>query len=224
MPTMPRTSPEPASPGLRVEHRPGMAAEMFRELAPLLAEEGIDLNGLGELDMEDMATLQAALNRAVERHNLALFTPVGRARDLAVTTLRLAVEAIIEGDTTLAAAVLDQAEPESPDGQAPTVSACIGVALGLLDDYLGGSDSLAPQGIRGGVSLSSGHWFGERAATDILVLAGKGRAFRSLDTLLVRQGGQQVLYGAALALAATTSARSTATGTPISDLIHNTLR
>jgi hypothetical protein len=195
MPTMRRTSPEPAPTGLRVEHRTGMAAEMFRELAPLLAEEGIDFNALGEPDVADLATLQAALNRAVERHNLTLFTPVGRARELAVATLRLAVEAITEDDTALAAAVLDQAQPESPDGQAPTVSACIGLALGLLDTYLASPDSPAPRGIRGRVRLPEGHWFGERAATDILVLAGKGRAFRSLDTLLVRQGGQQVLYG-----------------------------
>lgn len=220
---MRRTTPEPESTGLRVEHRPGMAAEMFRELAPLLAEEGIDVNCLDELGAPDLATLQASLNRAVERHNLALFTPVGRARELAVATLRLAVEAITEDDTTRAGAALDQAQPESPDGQAPTVSACIGVALGLLDEYLGSPNSLAPQGIRGLVRLPAGHWFGARAATDILVLAGKGRAFRSLETLLVRQGGQQVLYGAALALAATTTAWSDHTGTPISELIRDTL-
>jgi hypothetical protein len=134
------------------------------------------------------------------------------------------VEATRTNDTTLAAAVLDQAQPESPDGKTPTVSACIGVALGLLDDYLGSADSPAPQGIRARVRLPAGHWFGERAATDILVLAGKGRAFRSLDTLLLRQGGQQVLYGAALALAATTTTWSTQTGAPISTLIRDTVR
>lgn len=221
---MRRTSPEPAQPGLRVEHRPGMAAEMFRDLAPLLAEEGIDINSLDEVGAPDLATLQAALNRAVERHNLALFTPVGRARELAVATLRLAIEALTEGDTALAGAVLDQAQPESPDGQAPTVSACIGLALGLLDEYLAGPDSPAPRAIRGHVRLPEGHWLGERAATDILVLAGKGRAFRSLETLLVRQGGVQVLYGAALALAATATAWSTETATPISALIRDALR
>ena len=63
---------------------------MLRELAPLLAEEGIDINA----DVPDMDTLQNALNRAVERRNMALFTPVGQARELALTALRLAIEAI----------------------------------------------------------------------------------------------------------------------------------
>jgi len=44
-------------------------------------------------------TLQRALNRAMERHNMSLFTPVGRARELAAATLRLALEAIADGDT-----------------------------------------------------------------------------------------------------------------------------
>jgi hypothetical protein len=78
-----------------------------------------------------LATRQAALNRAVERHNMTRFTPVGHARDLTVTTLRLVIEAIADGDTALAAAILDQAEPESPGDTAPTVADCIGVALGV---------------------------------------------------------------------------------------------
>ena len=91
---------------------------MLRELAPLLAEEGIDVN---DIDVPDMDTLQNALNRAIERRNMALFTPVGQARELALAALRLAVEAITDGDTTLAGAVLEQVEPESPDNSAPTV-------------------------------------------------------------------------------------------------------
>ena len=50
--------------------------------------------------------------------------------------------------------------------------------------------------------LPAGHWTGERAAIDILTLARKGRAFASLDSLIVGQGGQHVLYGGALVLAA----------------------
>ena len=97
-----------------------MANETLRELAPLLAEEGVDVDNI---DVPDLDTLQAAMNRAVERHNMARFTPVGQARDLAVATLRLAVtEAIADGDTTLAAAVLDQVPPESPGDTAPTVA------------------------------------------------------------------------------------------------------
>ncbi len=75
---------------------------------------------------------------------MSLFTPVGRARELAAATLRLAVEAIADGDTPLAATVLNQAQPESPDGSAPTVAACTGLALGLLDQWLTRHDTDAP--------------------------------------------------------------------------------
>jgi hypothetical protein len=71
--------------------------------------------------------------------------------------------------------------------------------------------------------LPAGHWTGERAATDILVLARKQRAFRSLDTLLIKQGGRSVLYGAALALAAVQT-WSQQTGTAVPDLTHTVIR
>ena len=52
----------------------------------------------------------------------------------------LAAQAIADGDTRLAAAILDQAQPESPDDSAATAASCIGVALGLLDQWLTGHD------------------------------------------------------------------------------------
>jgi hypothetical protein len=198
-----------------------MADEMLRELAPLLAEEGIDV---ANIDVPDMQTLQRAMDRAVERRNMALFTPVGDARELAVVTLRLTVEAIAEDDSSLAAAILDQVQPESPDNSAPTVSACIGISLGLLDDWLGGLDPTAPTRLAERVRLPKGHWTGERAARDILALASQGRAFRSLGSLIARQGGQHVLYGSALVLAATVQAWARSTDTPISDLIRAAIR
>jgi hypothetical protein len=182
---MRRCSPEPLPGAPRIEFRPGLADEMLRELAPLLAEEGIDVE---DLDAPGLDALQAAMNRAVERLNMIRFTPVGQARDVAITTLRLVIEAIAEDNTALAAAILDQVVPESPDNTVATVAGCIGVALGLLDDWLTSSDSTAPSDLGQRVHLPAGHWVGERAATDILVLARKGRAFRSLDTLLTRQG------------------------------------
>jgi hypothetical protein len=51
-----------------------MADEMMREIAPMLAEEGIDLEG----DVLDMETLRAPMNRAVERLNMMRFTRSGR--------------------------------------------------------------------------------------------------------------------------------------------------
>jgi hypothetical protein len=93
--------------------------------------------------------------------------------------MRLAAEALADGDTALAAGVLDQAQPESPDGQTATVAGCIGLTLGLLDQWLSGHDTSAPPGLAGLTRLPAGHWTGERAARDILTLARKGRAFAS---------------------------------------------
>ena len=198
-----------------------MANELLRELAPLLAEEGIDVDNI---DVPDMETLQRAMNRAVERRNMALFTPVGETRDLAATTLRLVVQALAEDDSTLASSLLDQVQPESPDNSAPTVSACMGMALGLLDDWLGGQDPATPLRLADRVRLPKRHWQGERAARDILALAGQGRAFRSLGSLITRQGGPQVLYGSALALAAAIQAWSNDTGTSVPELARTAIR
>ena len=221
MADMRRRGPEPLPGPPQIEIKPGLAKETLRELAPLLAEEGIDA---GNIDVPNLATLQAALNRAVEQHNMTRFTPVGRTRDLAVTTLRLVIEAVADGHTALAAAILDQVEPESPGDTAPTVAACIGVALGLLDDWLTSGSRQTPAGLGQRVRLPAGHWTGERAATDILVLARKGRAFASLDTLIARQGGMHVLYGSALTLAATIQAWAANTDTPVSDLARAAVR
>lgn len=193
-----------------------MAQEMLRDLAPLLAEEGIDVDNI---DVPDLETLQRAMNRAVERRNTQLFTPVGPVRDLAAATLRRIVQAIVDGDSIRAGALLDQIQPESPDNSMATVASCIGITLGLLDDWLSGQDPSAPPGLAQRTHLPTGHWTSERAATDILVLAGKGKAFRSLDRLLARQGGYQVLAGSALAVAAAVSVWARLAGTPTDQLI-----
>jgi hypothetical protein len=221
VPDMRRRSLEPPAGPPQVQLKPGMANELLHELAPLLAEEGIDVDNI---DVPDIDTLQQALNRAIERRNMAMFTPVGHARELAAVTLRLAAEAIADGDTRLAAAVLDQAQPESPDGSAATVAGCIGTALGLLDQWLAGHDTDAPTGLAKLTRLPAGHWTGERTATDILTLARKGRAFASLDAVMARQGGQHVLYGSALALAAALQAWSRHADTPVPDLARTIVR
>ena len=159
MADMRRRAPEPPPGPPGIEFKPGLAQNTLRELAPLLAEEGIDP---GNIDATDPATLQAALTRAAERHNMTRFTPVGHARDLAAATLRQAIQAIAHGDTALAAAILDQAEPESPDGTAPTVAACIGIALGLLDDWLTDASHHTPPGLAKHIRLPAGHWTGHQ--------------------------------------------------------------
>ena len=221
VPDMRRRSPEPPAGPPEIQLKPGMANELLHELAPLLAEEGIDV---GNIDVPDLDTLQQALNRAMERHNMALFTPVGQARELAAVTLRLAAEAIADGDGALAAAVLDQAQPESPDGQAATVAGCIGLTLGLTDQWLSRHDTSAPPGLAGLTRLPAGHRTGERAARDILTLARKGRAFACLDALIARQGGRHVLYGSALVLAAALQAWARHAGSPLTELARTVVR
>ncbi len=221
MPDMRRRTPEPPAAAPEIVFKPGTANELLHELAPLLAEEGIDVTNI---DVPDLDTLQQALNRAVERRNMAIFTPVGHARELAAVTMRLTAEAIASGDTELAAGILDQAQPESPDDSAATVAGCTGLALGLLDQWLSGHDTSAPDGLARLTQLPAGHWTGQRAATDIITLARKGRAFASLGSLIARQGGQHVLYGSALALAAALQAWSRHTQTPLTDLARTVIR
>jgi hypothetical protein len=52
---------------------------MMRELAPLLAEDGIIVDADREIvsEIPDMDTLQRAWPGAWTRENLALFTPIG---------------------------------------------------------------------------------------------------------------------------------------------------
>lgn len=96
----------------------------------------------------------------------------------------------------------------------PTVAGCTGTALGLLDEHLGGQWTGAPAGLAQHTALPAGYWTGKRAASDILGLAGKGRAFHSLDALTTRQDGYHVLAGSVLALAALTRAWAQRTNTP----------
>jgi len=154
MADMRRRSPEPPAGPPQVQYKPGIAKEMLRELGPLLAEEGIDVDNI---DVPDLDMLQAAMNRAVERQNIARFTPVGQARDLAVATLRQVIEAVADGDSALAGAALAKVQPESPDNTVATVAACIGVALGLLDDWLSGHDPQAPATLGKRIHLPAGH-------------------------------------------------------------------
>lgn len=217
-----RTSPEPPWAGPEIVHRRGMADDLMHELAPLLAEDGIDLDDPDSIP--DQETLQRALDRAVERRNMALFTPVGEARSLALTVLRLFVEAVAENRTELAAAVLATAVPESPDGSRATVAGTIGVALDLLDTILSGQHEDAPKGLAARTRLPKGHWVGERAARDILQLAQRGRAFDALDALIVKQGSHAVLSGAALALAATAQTWADLVDAPVAQVTPTVFR
>jgi hypothetical protein len=220
MADMRRRSPEPPPGTPEIQFKSGMANELMAELAPLLAEEGIDIDNIAV----DLDTLQQAMNRAIERRNMALFTPVGEARQIALVTLRLTVEAILGRDTRLAGAILEQVQPESSDNSVATVASCIGIALGLLDEWLSGQNPSAPPNLAAHTKRPNGHFTGERAATHVLALAGKGRAFRSLHTLIIGQGSPQLLAGSALALAAATEAWAQHDDTPRPELIRTIIR
>src|SRR5690625_4935905 len=72
-------------PGINIRHQAGAKADLIGQLAPLLAADGIDIANLPDADPE---VLNAALVRAVERHNMQLSTPVGDQRARAINTLR----------------------------------------------------------------------------------------------------------------------------------------
>lgn len=219
MPDIRRNSPEQPPRRPEIRRKPGMADEMLRELAPLLAEDGVDIN-----DVSDIDALNRAMQRAVERRNMELFTPVGPRRDQAVSLLRLVVQAIVEDETERAGSLLDEAQPESPDNSVAEVSSCIGLALGLLDDWLSGQHAAVPSNFAALVRLPAGHWFGERAAVNVLGLARKGRAFESIGALITGQGSRQLLAGSALAVAAAVLTWSRANDTPVAALLPTIIR
>jgi hypothetical protein len=196
-----------------------MADELMRELAPLLAEDGVDIN-----DVSDIDALNRAIQKATERRNLELFTPVGARRDQGTALLMLVVAAIADDRTELAGRLIDSAQPESPDNTAAEVSSCIGMALGLLDDWLPGQHPDAPSDLAATVRLPAGHWFGERAAINVLALARKGRAFGSLGSLITKQGSHQLQAGSALALAGAVIAWSRSSGIPVGKLLPTVIR
>lgn len=188
-----------------VVHTPGMADELMRELAPLLAADGIDVNNTEGLDLE---TLQAALDRAVKRRNLELSTPTGVRRGAACVVLLVAVGAISDGEQLLAESLVWAVQPEPSDPDEPSVANVIGVAMGKLDEWF--TDPELERGLMG-VRVPETLPGGVRAAIDILALARKGRAFASIDALIRRHRGLKVIEGATLAIAAALMALAAST-------------
>lgn len=218
---LPTSVPGPDGTEIAIRHQPGLAGELLDQLKPLLAADGIDLDDPDH--PPDRATLQAGLDRAMERHNAALFTPVGDRRAAALTLLHEFTEAVADGDDRAALGVLDRAQPESSDARIPEVSAVIGVALGLVDEWLSGRAPEVPKDLGAGLRVP-GQWRKvARPAAEILALGSQDRAAGSLDALIPRQGGRQVLAGAALAVALAAGAWASRTGTPLGSLLPRIL-
>lgn len=181
---------------LGVVHKPGMAAELMAELAPLLAEDGIDLeNGIAP----DLETLNAALARATERRNLARFTPIGDDRSRALTVLRLTADALLTGNLDLAHALIDAVPPEpEPGSTMPAVSHVIGAGLGALDTWAQtGVGAHFPTTRMPHLSAAA-----DAAAADILRRAAHANAFGALSPLIARYRGKLVLEATTVAVAA----------------------
>jgi len=194
---------------LGVVHKPGMADEMMRELSPLLADEGIDLDNLGDVDLE---TMNAALTRASERYNLELFTPVGLRRQQALDVLRDFTTSLAEGDIGKALNVVAVVEPEPSDDH-PAIADVIGAGLGLLDTWYTENTVAVPARFAVPVWRASPR----AAARSILRRARDGRAFDSLQELVVVFRGQQVFEGVALAVAALVMAVADSAGVGVQE-------
>ena len=198
---------------LGIVHKPGMADELMRQLSPLLAAEGIDLDD-PDADFDPDA-LNAAMARATEQHNLLLATPIGAQRAGALALLRRFTDAIADDDVALAQAISGSVGPE-PDGDAPAISHVIGVSLGLLDTWFADPSSSRHLG-----AVRPPRWPDRpprAAATDILALAGKGRAFDSQQSLIMRHRGLAVYQGGCLAVAASVIARAAREGIAVHEL------
>lgn len=179
-----------------VVHRPGLADEMLTQLAPLLAEEGIDLND-PHADV-DLDQINAALSYATERHNMELFTPVGDQRTRALETLREISDAVQQGRTDQAELILDAIEPDATSRR-PSAAQVIGTSLDLLDSWHSQDPTRTPL-----AGLHVPRWLGRgrSVAPDLLALARKSRARASLDQLILNHGGLAVAHGGALLVSA----------------------
>jgi hypothetical protein len=203
-----------------LELRPGLGAAVLAEIAPLLADEGIDLDNLERCDPQ---RLQEALNRAAERINLARFTPVGEARSLAASRLREAVDAFAAGENEAGRRVLARLPAEAGDGAEPTVSACIGVSLGLLDDWLSTMPGTAAD-LPDAHGLPSAGDDAERAAVQIVALARRGEALATLEYLVSEHGGKTLLFGCVMALNAVARAWSAESDQSVARVLFDRLR
>lgn len=167
------------------------AYDLLREIAPLLAERGIDVDVTG-------LTSQSRADQAGTRHRGKVVLPRGPAREQAAAVLRSMVDAVAKGDTTLAADHLDGLAAYSLDERTPSAYSCIAIALALLDDWVDSAHLPTRAVMPAALALCA------QATTDVVALAGKGRALRSRDSLISRHGSRGVLWASALALEATT--------------------
>lgn len=201
-----------------VVFRAGQAGKILDEASPLLAAEGIDLRGPAPVDVD---AFRAAVVDAVERINLERFTPVGVTRAHALSLIGVAVLAMCVADTEALNELVMSVEPEPADDSRASVCHVIGVCLGRLDTWH--TDPRLAAAVAGTRTSSASAGL-SNATRDILAFASAGgRAFRSIDTLLLRHGSLTLLLAALFAVAASLAAWSAHDGTGMDELVRGVM-
>jgi len=182
---------------------PGMADELLTELQPYLLDDGVDLR---TSSFDDLDALNAALGRAVERRNAALFQPTPAQRSYAKTVFRLVTEALHDRQKDLAQAIVWGIAPEVKDDEQASVAHVIAVGLDLIDEWV------ADDATRDSVfALRLAPWNGEaHAAVDGILTAADAPAgaLSQVGRLITTHGGLALLEGVAIAVAGTLQANA----------------
>lgn len=166
-------------------HKPGMADALMEQLAPLLAADGFDLDNLG--DDVDMAQLNQAMARAVQRHNMELVTPVGDDRARAINTIREVVQALAQEKDLRVQQILSTVGPDATPYR-PSAGHFTGVALDALDAWYSDHKAALRHAPLPDWSPDT-----NAAAQELQALARKRRAFTSHDSFIRNYGGFQLL-------------------------------
>ena len=186
-PNMPFYDPEYSGlpPEASIAHQPGMAEQLMEDIAPLLAADGIDLDNLDDVDLDE---LNAAMARAIERRNMELITPVGDREAVTILTLYSIVYALDSGTEGQLQKIFASIGPE-PTHMRPSAGHLTGIAMETLDKWY---TDASLQEILQDAKLTFGPDETRAAAEDLQVLARKGRAVRSFGSLLVNHGGLEL--------------------------------
>jgi hypothetical protein len=124
-------------------------------------------------------------------------------------------------DTEALNELIVSVEPEPADVARASVSNVIGVCLGRLDTWHT-DPRLQAAVVETRTSSASAEL--SNATRDILALASSGgRAFSSIDTLLLRHGSLTLLLAALFAVAATLAAWSAHAGTSMDELVRRVM-
>lgn len=199
---------------LGLELQPASADRVLGDLAPLLAADGIDLADLAGIDV---TTLSSAFARAIEWHNLELFSPVGPDRERALSLVGTVAEALAADNPAAAMRSLSGIGP-LPTAEVPSASHVIGASLGLLDAWFANLST----GVRS-VDVRVPPWPGPTdardLAIDLITAARGGEAFASLNHLLRTVGGEVTLHASVLAAGAAVAVTAAREGASAVDVI-----